>query len=209
MAKLVGPLGSKFAAGSIDHALIFSRTGHIPYAKRHRKPNNPRTQFQTGHRSAVAFLTREWSNLTTTQQESWRELAEEFDLPNYQSFLKANLGLWPRFIAPIKHADNPGEDTDGFLSSINTYYETNQVVLRANVIPKNDCWGVIFCMDYSGYPTQQVQRTVAMSPVNQYGWSFYIHRNMAPGIYYYSFAHFTHRGTMTVSDKLRRIILPH
>ncbi len=208
MAKLIGPLGSGLASGKINQSLIYSSNRGRPYTKRHRVPHNPRTQLQTGLRSAIPFISAQWQTLDATQEESWAELAEEFNLPNYHAYLKANLGLWPKFIAPIKHADNPGTDTSGTLDSITITYETNLVLIRAQMTPAEDCWGVIFCMDYPTYATPQVNRTVGISALDQYDRAYHVHRNMAPGTYYYSFAHFTHRGTLTSSTKGRRIIPP-
>lgn len=209
MAKIIGPLSSVIASGHFDTKLIYSHLHGRPYTKRYRKPRNPRTQWQTGNRALIPFITAQWQTLTTTQQKSWTELSDALNLTPYHAYLKGNQSLWPDFIAPIKDAENPGTDTPGLLLDLSTYYETNQVLLRARMIPANDCWGVIYFMDYVTYPDKAVNRAVGIRPIDAGGNAWYTHRNMNPGIYYYGFAHFTFRGTMTISPRGTRIILPH
>lgn len=96
MAKLIGPLFSVDARGSVGDALTYAKVGKTNYAKRYTRPTNPQTAAQTAHRLGIGFISSLWKTLTVEQKATWNQLADQLQLPPYHAFLKTNCKLWVR-----------------------------------------------------------------------------------------------------------------
>lgn len=94
MAKLIGPLMSVDARGSVGDVLTYAKSGKTNYAKRYTIPMNPKTAAQTAHRLGIGFISSLWKTLTVEQKATWNELGDRLQLPPYHAYLKTNCKLW-------------------------------------------------------------------------------------------------------------------
>ena len=94
MAKLIGPLMSIDARGSVGDALTYAKIGKTNYAKQYTVPRNPKSAAQTAHRLGIGFISSLWKTLTVEQKATWNALADQLQLPPYHAFLKTNCKRW-------------------------------------------------------------------------------------------------------------------
>jgi len=86
MARGTGPLFSLEATGSIGDALTYGKRGRANVIKRKSKPANPRTLAQIQSRAAIAATSALWRNITSSEQESWRTIAESREITLFNAF---------------------------------------------------------------------------------------------------------------------------
>jgi len=100
MAKLIGPLMSIDARGSVGDALTYAKIGKTNYAKQYTVPRNPKSAAQTAHRLGIGFISSLWKTLSVEQKATWNDLGDQLQLPPYHAFLKTNCKRWVTDEAP-------------------------------------------------------------------------------------------------------------
>lgn len=75
MARTKAPLMSLDASGSIGESIVFSKWRGRNYVRRHSIPANPNSDLQRAVRAVFKYVTQDWANLSTTEQNSWDDLA--------------------------------------------------------------------------------------------------------------------------------------
>jgi len=73
MVKVLMPLGSLHASGTIAKAITFASTRGIQYARVNRPQRNPKTAGQIGFRAGFGFMSKQASTFTPEEEEAWRE----------------------------------------------------------------------------------------------------------------------------------------
>ena len=105
MARVTGPLFSLDASGTLGQAITaFSLRGRACMRKR---ANNRQgwSLAQRVHNARISYLRATWRTLPLHTpaglQATWQTVADEFDLPLFQSFVKYNLARWTQTAGPI------------------------------------------------------------------------------------------------------------
>lgn len=207
MAKLLLPFSSIHARGALADALIYSRGRKNAYAKTHRRPRDPKTSSQLGHRAAIGFLSKEWSRMSPDARTSWLLPGRGNDLSAYHFYLRFNQRRWVAGQYPIDTFNDFTQTTPGVFTNPNWDEQENQWVSRSNILPKNDSWAHIWYMYYTEYGPLTVDWAVTVSGYDDDGFGWHVHTDMRPGEYWYRVAHFTRSGTFTGEDYGTRIIL--
>ena len=102
MVKLKGPMLSLEASGTLAETVTVSNWKGRAYMKKHAVPSNNQQQAQLGIRTAMTFLTQQWSGLSAAQQESWQDLAEADQVSPVNSYVGTNLLRVADALAPTK-----------------------------------------------------------------------------------------------------------
>lgn len=91
MAKLVGPLMSIDASGSLYKTLVFSKWKGSNYARLHVKPYNPKSAAQIGIRDTVSagvFYFTRGSYVSAEDKALWNTYAEGTNMSGINRFMK-------------------------------------------------------------------------------------------------------------------------
>lgn len=96
--KFLGPPSSGSNAGT-----TWSHNKGGQYTRNRRTPTNPNTVKQQLARSVLAYLSRYWATLTSTQQQTWRDwasvnlvvdsLGQAIPMSGHQAFIQLNARL--------------------------------------------------------------------------------------------------------------------
>lgn len=88
MAKLLAPLHSLGAHGSIDKTLTFSGRKGSEYVRKYNKPLTAPTADQVTRRAAFKAIIAEWNTRTQAEKDGWEDLApQKRPLTGYNIFL--------------------------------------------------------------------------------------------------------------------------
>ena len=102
MVKVAAPMLSLEASGTIANSMTFSKWKGRPYVRTRVTPANPRTPKQMGIRAVMAFLARQWANLTDAQQSTWEEKAKQTNVSPFNAFAGTNAFEWRNGHYPSK-----------------------------------------------------------------------------------------------------------
>ena len=80
MAKVIGPLHSDGAAGSIGNTLVFATWKGIKYCRAYVIPGNPNTAEQQVTRGYFTLAVGAWKQETTTVKTAWNTYASHNSL---------------------------------------------------------------------------------------------------------------------------------
>jgi len=89
MAKVIGPLFSLDASGTIAGAMTFSKWKGLNYVRLRVDPANPQTASQTSQRNTLAAAVSCWKNLTSVDavsKSSWDVSASGTHMSGFNRF---------------------------------------------------------------------------------------------------------------------------
>lgn len=93
MAKVVGPLLSMDASGSIAGTQVYAKWRGVPYVRQKVTPANPKTADQTKTRSVFTWLAAIWKLLDPASQAPWTASAKGQPYTNRNAFMGRNVKL--------------------------------------------------------------------------------------------------------------------
>ena len=143
MVKVRGPLISIDASGTLGDAITYSKWKGRSYVRRRVIPANPQTGAQTGRRAMFSFLTKQWDALSSGDQATWQDLADDLVVSPFHAFLSFNVEHWHNFMAPTQalpatRAGTPGGVTAGPLGS----WRENRIAIGMLLSAVNDNWAI-------------------------------------------------------------------
>jgi hypothetical protein len=86
MARVVGPLMSIDASGSIAHTMVFSKWKGRNYVRERIIPFNPKKEKQVNVRTALTLLVNYWKTQTAPQKLAWDNYAKGLELSGFNLF---------------------------------------------------------------------------------------------------------------------------
>jgi hypothetical protein len=87
MAKIIGPLCSISAAGSLGDTITFQSVHGRPVARRHASPTNTPTPSQAARRASYAAGVTAWHALTAEEVSAWRLAGSLKALTGFNAFI--------------------------------------------------------------------------------------------------------------------------
>ena len=93
-AKLDGPLMSMGASGSIGGILTFGSNKGRNFVRQLVIPANPKSAAQQGVRSLMAWIGKEWSQLTAGNQATWEAKATQRNISPFNAFSSVGMDNW-------------------------------------------------------------------------------------------------------------------
>lgn len=86
MPKLVGPLFSLKASGTLAELLTYQNFGNTQLVRRYTRSTAPPTPLQTLHRQEVSAIAAAWRTLTPQQQAAWRAASSPLRLAGWSYY---------------------------------------------------------------------------------------------------------------------------
>jgi len=194
MVKTRGPVLSHDAAGKLAHVLVYAQSKRRRYAKRLRKPRNPRTFLQQSQRAATQFITQKWSASTAAQQASWSAVYTDTDMSLYHRYLKFNLDRWSRGLPPARvYPPLTSLPTPGaFPFTLTTFERFTRLAAQYTAVPNP--WGIAFTRSLNNPVENDTQHVRLVLPtIGAYVDVVYDDYDMTPGTWYWSAFLFTVR----------------
>lgn len=91
MARVIGPLMSLSASGSVANTVTFASWKGRDYARTYFIPQNPSEPKQVNVRSAMTLLVAKWQTLNEEAQTAWNEFAVSFKMSGFNQFIKRGM----------------------------------------------------------------------------------------------------------------------
>jgi len=122
MARILNPLSSEDASGSIGDQLTFAHWKRVRQARAFSRTPNPNTESQRLVRAAFVDVQRLWGTLSPDQAEGWREYARQHPMQNrFGEFVATGLNwlnrvnLMYKFVGSAKYPilDAPTDESPG------------------------------------------------------------------------------------------------
>lgn len=195
MVKLRAPMMSLGASGSLGNAITFSKWKGRAYARELVVPSNPKSGLQTGFRAMFAFLSQQWTNVSTGDQATWQTLADQLVASPFNAYMRGNQRRWRNFTPPAEatpaaEAATPPTwtsepDVAGGVDSILMSWDVNVI---------NDSWGmVIFRALTTGF-TPSISNVVKVVQLTAAGAGTWLDSPLVADQYFYDCRPFTTDG---------------
>lgn len=198
MAKLDGPLMSMGASGSIGGILTFGSNKGRNFVRQLVIPSNPKTASQTGVRSMLKWIGKEWSQLTPTEQATWAARAAQTNISNFNAFSSLGMDNWSNGKAPQSEDPAPTVVTPAGppTAPADSVTEKRVTITWTDDVVGSDDFGVIvYISPTTGFtPARDNAVGVVDMTIQQF-----ISQNMDPGTYYYRLGTFAKDGVISTT----------
>jgi hypothetical protein len=92
MPKLIGPLFSLKASGTLAEMLTYQNQGNVQLVRRYVRSTAPPSPLQTLHRAEVSAIAAAWRSLSPQDQAAWRAASTPFRLAGWSYY-------WSEYVA--------------------------------------------------------------------------------------------------------------
>lgn len=209
MVKVIGPLSSTKAAGTLAKSVVFSRWKGRPYVRSRAYPRNPKTAHQAGMRAMFSALTRSWDGLHPLTQGTWQSAALIGVLTPFNAFMQLNQRRWGRYLAPCMSYDfQEGTGTPAEVHAYSAAGHVLEVHCGLTITQVNDGWGwLIHRHELSGFSPGPGNLVHAFLTVN-IGDSTWLDAPREAGTYFYRmFSTTVDGGTADLGPELEATVL--
>jgi len=94
MAKSQAGLLSLGTTGKFAGSMVFVQTANGTVIRQLVVPTNPKTQAQTGTRSMMKWISREWAQLSAPEQATWLSAISKAGESAFNAFVRSGMGRW-------------------------------------------------------------------------------------------------------------------
>lgn len=152
------------ASGTLGKAITFSSWKGRPYVRERVIPANPKSGDQVGRRAMFAFLTQEWGSQGAGTKATWKDLADQLIVSNFNAFISLNMEGWHNFLTPGKLPTQPrvNNASDNALTSAD--WEQNRVKLTIAGSGLEYGWGLAIFATPGALITPSVGNCVKVVP---------------------------------------------
>lgn len=202
MVKVNAPMMSLDASGSLGNALVFAKWKGRSYVRTLVTPSNPRSGAQTGFRAMFKFLAQEWALLSTADQATWEDLAEQRVISPFNAFMGYNQERWRNFLAPGAADPVTGGGSLPAIGVLSATAGVRQITLAASAAGSSSVKdGVIIFRDLTTGFTPALSNAIAVIHYGASNGSFtYVDTPLEPDEYFYNFRSFTDDGNLSAAE---------
>ena len=200
MVKLAGPAMSLAASGKLAGTLVFGTWKGRPYARTLVTPANPQSALQVSSRAMLKFLAQAWTNVGSTPQGSWSDLADAKRISPFNAYVGKNAARWREFQAPSQTYPAAETGTEPVATLDSATGGPSYVDLAFTITTLNDVWGVIIFRSTSTGFTPSRANAIALVEVDATGAPTYTDSNLDADTYYYNAKFFTKEGKMGADE---------
>ena len=200
MVKVLGPMMSFDATGTIGNIATFSKWKGRNYVRQRVIPANPKSALQVSTRAILRFLSQAWVDVGSTPQGSWDDLAAAAQISPFNAYIGRNGRRYREFQAPSQTypAAETGTEPVATLDSATGGPSYADVAMTITTL--NDVWGVMLFRSATGTFTPSRGNCIAVLPVDNTGSLVYTDSNLAAGNWYYDANFFTKEGLLGADE---------
>ena len=88
------------ASGTLADTITFAKWKGRAYARQRVIPTNPQSASQTGNRAMLSFLSKQWTNISTSDQATFDDDAESRSISPFNSYVSLNMARWKNYLPP-------------------------------------------------------------------------------------------------------------
>lgn len=194
MVKVLGPMMSFEASGTIGKIATFSKWKGRPYVRQRVVPKNPKSALQVSTRAVMRFLSQAWIDVEAVPQASWDDLAAAAQISPFNAYVGRNQNRWREFQAPSQTYPAAETGTEPVATFDSATGGPSYADLVFTITTLNDVWGVAIFRSLTGTFTCSRSNCIAMIPVDDVGELVYTDSNLDAGTYYWDAKFFTKEG---------------
>lgn len=196
MAKVNGPLFSMEVSGTVGGTLVYSKWKGQAYVRERVIPSNPRSAAQTGIRSMMKFLAREWAGLSSIIKSGYEALASANGFSPFNAYMRANMNRWVDSLVPSQAIDAAGSNTPATVSALTLTGGSGNCNIAITLSTAANQWGVIVYRSPAAITVLDRSTAVAVIPVDGDSTLNYLDSGLEPGTYHYRVAAITDDGVL-------------
>lgn len=200
MVKVLGPMFSFEASGTIGNIATFSKWKGRPYVRQRVIPSNPKSALQVSTRAMLKFLSQAWTSVGTTPKGTWDELAAASQISAFNAYISRNQSRWREFQAPAQTYPAPETGTPPVATLDSATGGPSYCDLAFTITTMNDVWGVAVFRSPTSTFTPSRSNCIAILPVTGTGAMSYTDSNLVAGTYYYDAKFFTKEGVLGADE---------
>lgn len=200
MVKVVGPMFSFDASGTLANAATFSKWKGRNYVRQRVVPSNPKSALQVSVRAMMRFLSQAWASVSSTPRGSWEDRAEQSNVSPFNAFVGHNMARWDRFDAPGQTDPVEETGTQPVATLDSATGGDSHVDLEFDVVTLNDVWGVMIFRETSSGFTPSKANCIAVVEVDATGTLVYTDSPLDADTYYYDARFFTKEGSLGAAE---------
>ena len=195
MVKLIGPAMSIDASGALGGVMVFSKWKGRNYARQLVVPTNPKSGMQTGMRSMLGALSKQWALLSAGEKAVWENLADADVISPFNAFVKFNQLRHRNFKSPcIDPTDTDAGLTQSVFSGFDAVDGIRSATVTLTVDTLNGGWGAMVFRDTLLAGTADLAHLVHVFFFHATGAMTWVDSPLAVGSHYYNYRAFTTDG---------------
>jgi hypothetical protein len=200
MVKVLGPMFSFEASGTIGKIATFSKWKGRPYVRQRVVPANPKSALQVATRAMLRFLSQAWATVGATPQGSWDDLAAASQISPFNAYVGRNQSRFREFQAPSQTYPAAETGTQPVAVLTSAVGGPSYIDVTLTITTLNDVWGVAIFRSPTGTFTPSRANCIAVLPVDGTGTLVYTDSNLDAGTYYYDAKFFTKEGALGADE---------
>lgn len=200
MVKVLGPMFSFEASGTIGNIATFSKWKGRPYVRQRVVPANPQSALQVATRAMMRFLSQAWASVGSTPQGTWEDLAAAAQVSPFNSYVGRNQQRFREFQAPSQSYPAAETGTQPVATLDSATGGPSYIDLAFTITTLNDVWGCMIFRSPTGSFTPSRANCIAVVPIDATGAYVYTDSNLDAGTYYYDAKFFTAEGALGADE---------
>jgi hypothetical protein len=151
MARVKGPLFSISASGTIGGVVVYSNWKGRDYCRRHAIPSNPKTDLQIAIRSALKFLSQEWTSFGAELKALWAPKAAAANVSPFNAYVGFDMFRHRNNLPPSKSPDVEGIGIAGDVPTTTATGGVRQATLSIAKGAAAPSWGWLIHRGITGF----------------------------------------------------------
>jgi len=200
MVKVLGPMMSFEASGTIGKIATFSKWKGRPYVRQRVVPSNPQSALQVSTRAILRFLSQAWIDIGSTPQGSWDDLAAAAQISPFNAYIGRNGSRFREFQSPSQTYPAAETGTPAVATLDSATGGPSYMDVAFSITTLNDVWGVMLFRSATGTFTPSRGNCIAVIPVDNTGSLVYTDSNLDAGDYYYDACFFSKEGLLDAEE---------
>jgi len=200
MVKVLGPMMSFEASGTIGKIATFSKWKGRPYVRQRVSPSNPKSALQVSVRAMMRFLSQSWAAVGSTPKGTWEDLAAASQISPFNAFVGRNAGRFREFQAPSQTYPAAESGTPAVATLDSATGGPSYIDLAFTITTLNDVWGCMIFRSPTGTFTPSRANCIAIIPIDGTGAEVYTDSGLDAGTYYYDAKFFSKEGLLDADE---------
>lgn len=196
MVKVLGPMFSFEASGTIGNIATFSKWKGRPYVRQRVIPANPKSVLQVSTRAMMRFLSQEWLGIGTTPKGTWDELGAAGQYSPFNAYIGRNMSRWREFQPPAQTYPPPETGTLPTAVLTSATGGASYADLLITMTTLANAWGVMLFHSLTGTFTPSRANCILVAPITAAATTVFTISKLDAGNHYFDAKFFTTEGVL-------------